>query len=175
MEALRNQLFAAWNSSRLPDGTPNFAAPTWFVLGNNVPDSSLDFDTTIETITDILLTTRTRVQNQVLSQSFEAPLDTDSPLDEWLDELFARGPAGLPLMSRHDCLIALGWRPEGPPGGMLAKRFMSSTIVRGMGGPGDGNVTVATHDITFGGEEVRGSVNATHGSHLMPLVFTPSV
>ena len=145
-------------------------APVWSVLGKRVEDSSISFDWSTETKTDILGDTYTTGKKATRTQTFEpGELDAADAAQERIWELGVRENNVNALLNQDVLLVHL-YKQDGQ-GGAFAERYESSSILpTGLGGAGGGSLGMPI-DVTFGGRRTCGTYKVVDGAG----VFTAEV
>lgn len=142
---------------------------TWSPLGTRVNDSSMEFDWSDESNTDILGTIRTTMKKPVITQSFD-PCNLDAGdaaiVKLWNMAVKDHDYTGLTAI---DLLIVHFY--AGTAGtAMFAERYSSCAVKpSSLGGEGGGSIGMPM-DITYGGTRTRGT--AAKDSTTGAITFT---
>ena len=145
--------------------TGTYAAPVWEIIGSGVEDSAISFNPDLETTTDILGVTRTRINKLEPTQDMSMPLIGGSDfLVKVHNDVRRRRLANL---GAYDLLVIYGY--VGAAATYEADRFPASTIEpTSLGGDAFVDQEVTFH---LGGTIAYGTVNAfAVGS---TVTFTP--
>lgn len=133
------------------------ATPVWSPVGSRVSESTMEYDWSKETITDILGKVRTTLKKPIVTQSFDSlPLDAGDPAGVKLWNLGIREQNAAAL-ANQDVLIVHYYAGIAKTA-VFAERYDGSAIeVTGNGGAGGGNLGMP---ITFtgGGNRTIGTV-----------------
>ena len=150
---------------------PGAVGTAFRVIGHRTADSSLEFNTSIETSTDILGETFTDVQDMQENQAFEFPITADDPeIWQWVMDVYRRGAyneyAGITALQIHAF--------EGMVGAYEAVRFDHCTIEpTSFGGPGEEGRLMLSITFHFGGTRTQGTADrAVRG---VDVTFVPAV
>lgn len=131
--------------------------PVWSPVGSRVSESTMEYDWSKETITDILGKVRTTLKKPIVTQSFDSlPLDAGDPAGVKLWNLGIREQNAAAL-ANQDVLIVHYYAGIAKTA-VFAERYDGSAIeVTGNGGAGGGNLGMP---ITFtgGGNRTIGTV-----------------
>lgn len=141
----------------LYQNTGTYSSPTWQAIGKRVEDSSMEFDWSDETITDILGDAYTMMKKPVITQSFDSyRLDAGDAavVADWVDAIKNHDAQAL---CNKDLLLVHFY--AGSASAPFAERYPSSAIKpTGLGGEGGGNMEMP-FDVTFGGTREVGTAS----------------
>lgn len=149
----------------LCSNTGTYATPVWEIIGSGVKDSAISFNPDLETTTDILGVTRSRINKLEPTQDMAMPLIGGSDfLVKLHNDIRRRRLANL---GAYDLLVIYGY--VGATGTYEADRFPASTVEpTSLGGDAFIDQEVTFH---LGGAIAYGTVNAfAIGS---TVTFTP--
>lgn len=137
--------------------TGTITAPVWSPVGSRVSDSSMEYDWSKETITDILGKVRTTLKKPIITQSFDPlPLDAGDPAAVKLWNLAIRKQDAAAL-ANQDILI-IHYYAGIAKTAVFAERYDGSAIeVTGNGGEGGGSLGTPV-TVTAGGTRTIGTV-----------------
>ena len=149
--------------------TGTSSTPVWSAIGKRVTDSSIEYDWSTDTTTDIFGDVYTKVKKPTQTQSFD-PCDLDAgdaaQLRIWNDAIKDKDTA---KMAAYDVLLVHLYAGTADTA-MFAERYTSSTIVpTGLGGEGGGTIGMPI-DVTFGGTRTVGTAAISQGV----VTFTPA-
>ena len=140
--------------------TGSDSTPTWSPIGKRVGDSSIDYDFSKETSTDILGNVFTTMKKPTMTQTFD-PYDLDGA-DTALVKLWnlAVKDQDYTALASMDVLIVHCY--AGTAGtAMVAERYSACAIsISGLGGEGGGSVSMPI-EITYGGTRTVGTAAIT--------------
>lgn len=145
--------------------------PVWSVLGKRVTDSSIAFDWSTETNTDILGDTYTTGRKATRTQTFE-PCELDAA-DQAQDKIWelAIHDNNVNALLNQDLLLVHLYKVDSD-GAAFAERYPSSSVLpTGLGGAGGGSVGMPV-EVTFGGKRTVGGYKVDETGK---GVFTPEV
>lgn len=130
--------------------------PVWSAVGKRVEDSSMEYDWSQETSTDILGNTFTNMKKPVVTQSFDPiPLDAGDAAAIKLWNLAVKDQDAQAL-ANQDMMIGHFYATSGEA--LFAERYDGCAIaVNSIGGAGGGRIGVST-EITYGGTRTLGKV-----------------
>lgn len=134
-------------------------APTWSPLGHRVDSSSMSYDMSKETKTDILGRVLTTMKKPTITQSFDAlPVTADDTAAKKIWELAIRDQ-NVQALAAMDVMVAHYY--EGSTESHFAERYDCCAIsVSDFGGEGGGVLTMSS-EVTFGGNRTIGKVSKT--------------
>ena len=134
--------------------TGTSAAPVWEIIGSGVDDSAISFNPELETTTDILGVTRSRISKLEPTQDMAMPLIGGSDFLIMLHNDIRR--RRLANLGAYDLLVIYGY--VGSTGSYEADRFPASTVEpTSLGGDAFVDQEVTFH---LGGAIEYGTVNA---------------
>lgn len=130
--------------------------PVWSAIGKRVEDSSMEYDWSQESSTDILGNTFTTMKKPVVTQSFDPiPLDAGDPAAVKMWNLAIKDQNAQSL-ANQDMMIGHFYAVSGEA--LFAERYESCAIaVTSIGGEGGGRLGIST-EITYGGTRTLGKV-----------------
>ncbi len=136
--------------------TGKTAEPVWSPVGSRVSDSSMEYDWSKDTRTDILGKVRTTLKKPIVTQSFDPmPLDAGDPAAVLLWNLAIRKQDAAAL-ANQDILIIHKYAGNAKTA-MFAERYEGSAVeVTGDGGEGGGHLTMPI-TVTAGGTRTIGT------------------
>lgn len=136
--------------------TETAAAPVWSPIGKRVTDSSIEFDWSTETNTDILGDTYTTGKKATKTQSFDPwELDASDEAQKKIWNLAVR-ENNINALLNQDMLIAHFYAGST---GNFAERYTSCSVLpSSLGGEGGGSVGMPI-DVTYGGHRTIGTVS----------------
>lgn len=142
--------------------TGTTAIPVWSAIGKRVTDSSVEYDWSTETSTDIFGDVYTKVKKPTQTQTFD-PCDLDAgdaaQLRIWNDAIKDKN---ITAMGAYDVLLVHLYAGTADSA-MFAERYTSTTIVpTGLGGEGGGTIGMPI-DVTFGGTRTVGTAAIAGG------------
>ncbi len=137
-------------------------APVWSAMGSTVEDSSVEYDYSQESKTDILGVTRTTAKSPKLNQSFSGGnlLAGDAVLNHILDINVVRRNVAEAL--NQDCLIVHLYLTDDKEQA-FAERWKSSSVLLTSNGGAGGDMMASDIDVTYGGEREVGTATVTNG------------
>lgn len=132
-------------------------SPVWSAIGKRVEESSVEYDWSKNTTTDILGNTYTTMKKPVVSQNFDPiPLDAGDPAAVKMWELGVKDQDAQTL-SNQDMMIGHFYATSGEA--LFAERYSSCAIaVNSIGGEGGGRLGISS-EITYGGTRTLGKVS----------------
>lgn len=137
-------------------------APVWSAMGRTVEDSSVEYDYSQETKTDILGETRVTAKTPTVTQTFSGNnlLAGDAVLNHILDMNVVRRNISEAL--NQDVLIAHLYLTdsEDKP---FAERWKSSSVLMTTNGGAGGEMLASDIEVTYGGERVTGTISKGAG------------
>ena len=140
-------------------GTP--PVPTWAPVGKRVEDSSVEYDWSEETKSDILGATYTSLRKPVITQTFD-PCELDAgdtaQVKLWNQAIKDQDTGA---MANNDLLVVHAYAGEADTG-VFAERYPSSAI-RPSGLGGSANVGMPIN-VTFGGQREKGTASVVGGT-----------
>ena len=151
----------------LNTGTPS--SPVWSPFGKRVADSSIEFDWSADTSTDILGNTYTDARKPVKTESFD-PYDLDGG-DVALVKIWnlAVKDEDYTALAAQEVLIVHRYAGTADTA-MFAERSSAAAIMpTGLGGEGGGSLSMPI-DVTYGGERTVGTAAIAAGV----VTFTPA-
>lgn len=140
--------------------TGSSSAPVWSVIGKRVEDSSMEYDWSDESKTDILGDTYTTMKEPIITQTFD-PCELDSgdtaQVKIWNQSIKDHDVAA---MCNNDLLVVHTY--AGTAGtAVFAERYPSSAVKpSGLGGSNNVGMPI---DVTFGGERSVGTASVSGG------------
>ena len=138
------------------------ATPVWSPLGKRVTDSSVEYDWSDDTSTDILGQNYTLLRKPVITQSFD-PYDLDGG-DTAMVKVWNAGvkDQDVAQLAAEDMLIVHLY--AGTSGtAMFAERYSACAIrPTSLGGEGGSAISMAT-DVTYGGTRTTGTAAISGG------------
>ena len=143
--------------------TGTSSAPVWSPMGSTVEDSSVEYDYSQETKTDILGVTRTTAKAPTLNQSFSGGnlLAGDAVLNHILDINVIRRNVSEAL--NQDCLIVHLYLTDST-GKAFAERWKSSSVLLTSNGGAGGDMMASDIEVTYGGEREVGTAVVNNGT-----------
>lgn len=162
-QTVKRELLVAY----LNTGTDS--VPVWSAIGKRVGDSSIDYDFSKETSTDILGNVFTTMKKPTMTQTFD-PYDLDGG-DTALVKLWnmAVKDQDYPALAAQDVLIVHRYAGTADTA-MVAERYSACAIsISGLGGEGGGNVSMPI-EITYGGTRTVGTAAISNAG---VVTFTP--
>jgi hypothetical protein len=138
----------------------------WAVIGAGIEDSAIEFNADVQTVTDILGKTETRVNKIEPQQSFDPhTIKTGSKLSVKLLDIMSRN--ALSELSGFDVLVIHAY--IGSSGALYAEKHKNCTIVpTSIGGSSDVDMPI---DVYFSNDKVIGTASNYKGSG---ITFTPA-
>ena len=149
--------------------TGTSSTPVWSPFGKRVADSSIEFDWSTNTNTDILGNTYTDARKPVKTESFD-PYDLDGG-DVALVKIWnlAVKDEDYTALAAQDVLIVHRYAGTADTA-MFAERYSAAAIMpTGLGGEGGGSLSMPI-DVTYGGERTVGTAAISAGV----VTFTPA-
>ena len=143
--------------------------PVWSPFGKRVADSSIEFDWSTNTNTDILGNTYTDARKPVKTESFD-PYDLDGG-DVALVKIWnlAVKDEDYTALAAQEVLIVHRYAGTADTA-MFAERYSAAAIMpTGLGGEGGGSLSMPI-DVTYGGERTVGTAAISAGV----VTFTPA-
>lgn len=138
--------------------TGTSAAPVLSAMGRTVEDSSIEYDYSQETKTDILGETHTTAKKPTLTQTFSGNnlLAGDAVLNHILDMNVVRRNIAEAL--NQDVIIAHLYltNSEDKP---FAERWKSSSVLLTTNGGAGGDMLASDIEVTYGGERETGTIS----------------
>lgn len=148
--------------------TGTSTAPVWSPIGKRVEDSSMEFDYSEESKTDIFGNTYTTMKKPTISQSFE-PCEIDSgdaaQVKIWNQSIKDQDVAA---MTANDLLVVHAYAGTADTA-VFAERY-DSCMVKPASLGGSANVGMPI-DVTFGGTRTTGTAAVSDGT----VTFTKAV
>ena len=141
--------------------TGSSETPAWSVIGKRVEDSSMEYDWSDESKTDILGDTYTTMKEPIITQTFD-PCELDSgdtaQVKIWNQSIKDHDVAA---MCNNDLLVVHTYAGTASTA-VFAERYPSSAVKpSGLGG--SNNVCMPI-DVTFGGERSVGTASVSGGN-----------
>lgn len=136
--------------------------PVWSAMGTKVTDSSIEYDWSMETITDILGVVHTKAKTAQMTQSFADSeiVAGDAVLNHLVNLAVVQKDAS--VLVKQDMLIVHTYL-KSEDGGTFAERYPASAVIpTAIGGEG-GAALVSTIDVTYGGERTIGAATVDGG------------
>lgn len=132
-------------------------APVWSAMGRTVEDSSVDYDYSQESKTDILGETHVTAKTPTTTQTFSGNnlLAGDAVLNHILDMTVVRRSVSEAL--NQDLLIAHLYLTDGE-GNAFAERWKSSSVLLTTNGGAGGDMLASDIEVTYGGAREPGTV-----------------
>lgn len=138
--------------------TGTASAPVWSPIGKRVTDSSIEFDWSTESSTDILGDTYTTGKKATKTQSFDPwDLDAGDAAQKKIWNLAVK-ENNVNALLNQDMLIAHFY--AGAEGNFAERYSACSVLPTGLGGEGGGNVGMPI-EVTYGGTRTTGTVART--------------
>lgn len=141
--------------------TGSSETPVWSVIGKRVEDSSMEYDWSDESKTDILGDTYTTMKEPIITQTFD-PCELDSgdtaQVKIWNQSIKDHDVAA---MCNNDLLVAHTYAGTASTA-VFAERYPSSAVKpSGLGGSNNVGMPI---DVTFGGERSVGTASVSGGN-----------
>lgn len=141
--------------------TGNSETPVWSVIGKRVEDSSMEYDWSDESKTDILGDTYTTMKEPIITQTFD-PCELDSgdaaQVKIWNQSIKDHDVAA---MCNNDLLVVHTYAGTASTA-VFAERYPSSAVKpSGLGGSNNVGMPI---DVTFGGERSVGTASVSGGN-----------
>lgn len=141
--------------------TGSSETPAWSVIGKRVEDSSMEYDWSDESKTDILGDTYTTMKEPIITQTFD-PCELDSgdtaQVKIWNQSIKDHDVAA---MCNNDLLVVHTYAGTASTA-VFAERYPSSAVKpSGLGGSNNVGMPI---DVTFGGERSVGTASASGGN-----------
>lgn len=140
--------------------TGTYSAPVWSPIGKRVEESSMEYDYSEESKTDIFGDVYTNMKKPVITQSFE-PCELDAgdvaQVKIWNQAIREQDVAA---MSNNDLLVVHAYAGTADTA-VFAERYASSTVKPASLG-GSSNVGMPV-DVTFGGKRTIGTAAVSDG------------
>jgi hypothetical protein len=141
--------------------TGTASAPVWSPIGKRVTDSSIEFDWSTESSTDILGDTYTTGKKATKTQSFDPwDLDAGDAAQKKIWNLAIKDNNVNALLNQ-DMLIAHFY--AGTEGNFAERYASCSVLPTGLGGEGGSNVGMPI-EVTYGGTRTIGTVTKVNGT-----------
>lgn len=142
--------------------TGTSAAPVWSAMGRTVEDSSIDYDYSQESKTDILGETHVTAKTPATTQTFSGNnlLAGDAVLNHILDMTIVRRSIAEAL--NQDLLIAHLYLTDSA-GNPFAERWKSSSVLLTTNGGAGGDMLASDIEVTYGGERETGTISKGAG------------
>jgi hypothetical protein len=142
--------------------TGTSSAPVWSPMGRTVEDSSVEYDYSQETKTDILGETHVTAKTPTATQTFSGNnlIAGDAVLNHILDMAIVRRSISEAL--NQDILIAHLYLTdtEDKP---FAERWKSSSVLLTTNGGAGGDMLASDIEVTYGGERETGTISKGSG------------
>lgn len=140
--------------------TGSSSAPVWSVIGKRVEDSSMEYDWSDESKTDILGDTYTTMKEPIITQTFD-PCELDSgdasQVKIWNQSIKDHDVAA---MCNNDLLVVHAYAGTASTA-VFAERYPASAVKpSGLGGSNNVGMPI---DVTFGGERSVGTASVSGG------------
>lgn len=140
--------------------TGSSSDPVWSVIGKRVEDSSMEYDWSDESKTDILGDTYTTMKEPIITQTFD-PCELDSgdasQVKIWNQSIKDHDVAA---MCNNDLLVVHAYAGTASTA-VFAERYPSSAVKpSGLGGSNNVGMPI---DVTFGGERSVGTASVSGG------------
>lgn len=141
--------------------TSSSETPVWSVIGKRVEDSSMEYDWSDESKTDILGDTYTTMKEPIITQAFD-PCEMDSgdtaQVKIWNQSIKDHDVAA---MCNNDLLVVHAYAGTASTA-VFAERYPSSAVKpSGLGGSNNVGMPI---DVTFGGERSVGTASVSGGN-----------
>lgn len=141
--------------------TSSSDTPVWSVIGKRVEDSSMEYDWSDESKTDILGDTYTTMKEPIITQAFD-PCEMDSgdtaQVKIWNQSIKDHDVAA---MCNNDLLVVHAYAGTASTA-VFAERYPSSAVKpSGLGGSNNVGMPI---DVTFGGERSVGTASVSGGN-----------
>lgn len=141
--------------------TSSSETPVWSVIGKRVEDSSMEYDWSDESKTDILGDTYTTMKEPIITQTFD-PCELDSgdtaQVKIWNQSIKDHDVAA---MCNNDLLVVHTYAGTASTA-VFAERYPSSAVKpSGLGGSNNVGMPI---DVTFGGERSVGTASVSGGN-----------
>lgn len=141
--------------------TGSSETPVWSVIGKRVEDSSMEYDWSDESKTDILGDTYTTMKEPIITQTFD-PCELDSgdtaQVKIWNQSIKDHDVAA---MCNNDLLVVHTYAGTASTA-VFAERYPSSAVKpSGLGGSNNVGMPI---DVTFGGERSVGTASVSGGN-----------
>lgn len=141
--------------------TGSSETPAWSVIGKRVEDSSMEYDWSDESKTDILGDTYTTMKEPIIKQTFD-PCELDSgdtaQVKIWNQSIKDHDVAA---MCNNDLLVVHTYAGTASTA-VFAERYPSSAVKpSGLGGSNNVGMPI---DVTFGGERSVGTASVSGGN-----------
>lgn len=136
--------------------TGSSTSPVWTAIGKRVTDSSIEYDWSTESSTDILGETRTTMKKPVMTQSFDpVPLDAGDPAAVKLWNLAVKDQDAQALAAQDMLIVHLFAGTA--DSAMFAERYSACAIqISSIGGEGGGDIQMP-FTATYGGTRTVGT------------------
>lgn len=146
-------------------------APQWAAMGAKVTDSSIDYDWSVESSTDILGNSYSSAKTAQMSQSFGGSeiIAGDAVMNHLVDLAVVQKNA--PKLMNQDCLIVHAYL-QNESGQYFAERYPASAVLPTTIGGEGGAALVTDIDVTYGGARTIGSAVKNEDGVVQ---FTPDV
>ncbi|MDR2046531.1 MAG: hypothetical protein LBP79_01270 [Clostridiales bacterium] len=140
------------------------ASPVWEPIGVEIEDSSVEFNADVQTVTDILGVTTTRINKMELQQSFEPyTVKGGSKLAAKLEDIVQRN--ALTEFGAFDVLLIRGYIGSSA---LNAEKHANCTVVpTSLGGSSTVDMPITVY---FSNDKTLGTVNDYKGA----ITFTPT-
>ena len=139
------------------------AEPSWKPIGSRVEDSSMEYDFSLESTTDILGKVRNTMKKPVITQSFDPmPLDAGDEASAYIWNLAVK-EQNYNALAAQDMLIVHCYDGTASTA-MTAERYSACAIaITGLGGEGGGSIDMP-FDVTYGGDRTLGTAAISNGN-----------
>lgn len=145
-------------------------APVWAAMGAKVTDSSIDYDWSVESSTDILGNSYSSAKTAQMSQTFGGSeiIAGDAVMNHLVDLAVVQKNA--PKLMNQDCLIVHTYL-KNEDEKTFAERYPASAVLPTTIGGEGGAALVTDIDVTYGGARATGTAEKTADG----ITFTPDV
>lgn len=149
--------------------TGTASTPTWSLIGKRVTDSSMAYDFSGDTATDILGRTYTELKAPTITQTFDpCPIDGGDTAIVKLWNMAVKDQ-DYTALSAVDLLVIHRYAGTADTA-FFAERYTASAVrPTGLGGEGGGSISMPI-EVTFGGERVVGTAALSSAG---VITFTP--
>lgn len=148
--------------------TGTVEAPVWSAMGTKVTDSSIEYDWSMETITDILGVVHTKAKTAQMTQSFaDSEIVAGDAVMNHLSNLAIVQKDASVLVNQDMLIVHFYLKDEN--GAPFAERYPASAVIPTTTGGEGGAPLVSTIDVTYGGVRTIGTAATADGA----VTFTP--
>lgn len=141
--------------------TATYESPTWAAIGKRVEESSMEYDWSKETTTDILGSNYTQYKTPVITQTFDpCHLDASDTAQQkiWNQSIKEQN---IGAMANNDLLVVHAYAGTEDTA-VFAERYPASAIEpTGLGGSATVGMPI---EVTFGGEREIGTASVSNGT-----------